>query len=148
MSFTDEVAFPTLMRSRETNVAGTIFRPQSDAEIPWGKLARMKGGALTQRDLYDLAVMSHMAPQAVELALQAQREQGRREIAGMIRARETDKEKPLLRTTWETEDPDRMKEALIRVLKSGGTFVRMEDPARSGRGWPLAELQAVCRKKK
>ena len=148
VSFTDELQFPTLMGSKETNVVRTIFRPQSDAEILWGKLGRMKEGALTQRDLYDLAVMSHMAPKAVEAALQAQGEEGRREIVSRISAKEADKGKPLLNTTWEMEDLDKVKEALIQVLESGEIGMTTGSPARMSRGWPLIDLQTACRRKR
>ena len=147
VSFTENVQFPALEGRKEANVVGTIFRPQRDAEILWGKLRRMKDRAVTLRDLYDFAVMSHLAPEAVETALDEHGEEGRREIARRISARSVDTEKPLLRTTWETEEPERMKEALGRILKGGETFADEKHPRRAGTRWPLDILRAVCRRK-
>ena len=120
----------------EERVRGTLFEPQTDAQIIWGKMQRMKEGQVHVRDLYDLGVMSHLNPQALTYAFGSQGEGGRRDIGQRLRYTRVDGEKRLLRvresgwTPWEGQDAEHAKQRLIEALDRN-------DPAT---------LQGACRR--
>lgn len=106
----------------EDRVRGTLFEPQTDAQILWGKMQRMKDGQVHVRDLYDLGVMSHLNPQALRYAFGSQGGVGRRDIGRRLRYTRVDGEKRLLRVResgwapWEGQDAEHAKQRLIEAL--------------------------------
>ena len=56
-----EKEFEKIGVKAEDHVRGTPFEPQTDAQILWGKMQRMKDGQVHVRDLYDLGVIPIVA---------------------------------------------------------------------------------------
>lgn len=131
-----EREFEKIGARAEDRVRGTLFEPQTDAQILWGKMQRMKEGRVHVRDLYDLGVMSHLHPQALTYAFGSQGGAGRRDIGRRLRYTLVDEEKRLLRvresgwTPWEGQDAEYAKQRLIEALDGN-------DPAA---------LQGACRR--
>lgn len=141
-----ELAFPRSEHQRQhRNVTGTILRPQNDEEILWGKLIRMKDRALTRRDLYDFAVMSHCAPDRVGYALDQVGPVKRRQIAQSIRRKVIDKTKPLLEPKWIIDDLEAVKNALLGTLESQMRLGQEARPLQRTGRWDLRRLQATCK---
>ena len=145
VSVGNDLGFPMSGKQRQhVSVAGSILKPQNDEEILWGKLIRMKDGSLTQRDLYDFAVMSRCAPDRVRYALDYIGPDKRWDIADSIRNKEVDKIKPLLRPKWVVDDLEAVKGALLGMLGNRIGFGQESlSPQAAGR-WDLHELQATC----
>ena len=117
-----EKEFEKIGVKAEDHVRGTPFEPQTDAQILWGKMQRMKDGQVHVRDLYDLGVMSHLNPQALRYAFGSQGGNGRRDIGQRLRYTRVDGEKRLLRVResgwapWEGQDAEHAKQRLIEAL--------------------------------
>ena len=140
-----ELTFPkSKLLRQQGNVITTILRPQNDEEILWGKLIRMKDRELTQRDLYDFAVMSHLAPERIEYALDEVGARKRYEIGKAVEKKVIDRTKPLLRTTWDVPDLEAVKKGLLVTLGSKLGLGQDGQPKRMGRHWDLSALQATC----
>ena len=131
-----EREFEKIGARAEERVRGTLFEPQTDAQILWGKMQRMKEGQVHVRDLYDLGVMSHLNPQALRYAFGSQGGAGRRDVGQRLRYTRVDGEKRLLRvresgwTPWQGKDAEDAKQMLIQALSRN-------DPAA---------LQGACRR--
>ena len=140
-----DLGFPTSGKQRQhVNVTGSILKPQNDEEILWGKLIRMKDRSLTQRDLYDFAVMSRCAPDRVGYALDYIDPGRRWDIADSIRNKKVDRTKPLLRPKWVVGDLEAVKGALLGMLGSRVGFGQESVPPQAPGRWDLHELQATC----
>ena len=117
-----EREFEKIGARAEDRVRGTLFEPQTDAQILWGKMQRMKEGQVHVRDLYDLGVMSHLNPQALRYAFGSQGGAGRRDVGQRLRYTRVDGEKRLLRvresgwTPWKGKDAEDAKQMLIQAL--------------------------------
>ena len=117
-----EREFEKIGARAEDRVRGTPFEPQTDAQILWGKMQRMKDGQVHVRDLYDLGVMSRLNPQALRYAFGSQGGAGRRDIGQRLRYTPVDGEKRLLRvresgwTPWRGKDAEDAKQRLVQAL--------------------------------
>ena len=140
------LGFPTSRRQRQhVNVTESILEPQNDEGILWEKLIRMKDRRLTQRDLYDFAVMSHCAPDRLGYALDDIGPSKRWDIADSIRKKGIDKTKPLLRPKWVIDDLEAVKKALLGTLGSRMRFGQEAAPSQVAGRWGLRALQDTCR---
>ena len=141
-----EKEFEKIGVKAEDHVRGTPFEPQTDAQILWGKMQRMKDGQVHVRDLYDLGVMSHLNPQALRYAFGSQGGNGRRDIGQRLRYTRVDGEKRLLRvresgwTPWKGKDAEDAKQLLVEALSRNdpaamqGACVRHAPAYHRGRG--------------
>ena len=105
----------------------------------------MKDRSLTQRDLYDFAVMSCCAPDRVGYALDYIGPDKRWDIADSIRKKEIDRTKPLLRPKWVVDNLGAVKGALLGMLGNRIGLGQEAAPLQAAGRWDLHELQAVCR---
>ena len=134
-----------LGRRQQVYIAGTRLRPQNDEEILWGKLIRMKDKAVTERDLYDFAVLSHCAPERVGYALDKFGENDLKGIVRMLRHRAIDRRKKrILQPRWKVADPETVRKALVETLESELEAPRETQGSGGSARRNLEALQATC----